>query len=495
MGYHRLWPRRPRGPKGIPPPPLAACLIIFGLLLIFVTLCTVAWRLLCNNEERAFLNQRALNSTWRATHRLLAATIPAQVLPKVFEQVATYLDWSGAAATTEADVTIIFVRFPPLSNTVFPRDAAAAIAHLNSLLALCHTTASRLGVTTLEVTNTDFVGVVGLRGGNGNDGTGSSTSNDASAPAPAPASAHEPTAAVRAGLAIIASLPQEFAALAAVGINTGPVSAGFVGTLRPRFTLIGDTMSTASRMASIARPGRMTVSAATHARITASFETTQRETYVKGSKGATLVFDVAKERVDGGGGVAAQVVADTVAVSDSASVSVEAQAASVLAPLQPASDLSTLFPPLRFTLAGFVDGDAEARFREQRVSRPTYQLLIGLLFLVSSFILINLGEDPKIMWRFYLIIFSIVSLSATLFASVIAPNLFHLQRLATLSLVGSAILAPIASQMFEPIAFASAVLIFLPNHSLTTAQQTAIQIIRPTLVTALQVSGYYTKPS
>jgi adenylate cyclase len=90
---------------------------------------------------------------------------------------------------------------------------------------------------------------------------------------------HHEERAIRAGLTMLDQLSvlrQEYseAIVLGVGVNTGDVVAGYVGTQqRVELTVLGDTVNVSSGLQAIARPNRLVIGPATQAAIVGKFET------------------------------------------------------------------------------------------------------------------------------------------------------------------------------------------------------------------------------
>ena len=76
-----------------------------------------------------------------------------------------------------------------------------------------------------------------------------------------------------------------------IGLHTGPLVAGVIGQQRFLYDLWGDTVNTASRMESKGEPGRVNISATTHALVEPWFECTPRgRVEVKGKGDVEMFF-------------------------------------------------------------------------------------------------------------------------------------------------------------------------------------------------------------
>ena len=77
-----------------------------------------------------------------------------------------------------------------------------------------------------------------------------------------------------------------------VGIHTGPVVAGVVGTRKFAFDVWGDTVNIASRMESSGQIGRVNISAYTYDRIREEYECEYRGKVEAKGKGAVDMYFV-----------------------------------------------------------------------------------------------------------------------------------------------------------------------------------------------------------
>ncbi|MCB0775425.1 MAG: adenylate/guanylate cyclase domain-containing protein, partial [Chitinophagaceae bacterium] len=70
-----------------------------------------------------------------------------------------------------------------------------------------------------------------------------------------------------------------------IGIHTGSVIAGIVGTKKFAYDIWGDTVNTASRMESSGEPGKINISGTTYERVKELFSFTHRGKIAAKNKG------------------------------------------------------------------------------------------------------------------------------------------------------------------------------------------------------------------
>ncbi|MBD2461407.1 response regulator [Oscillatoria sp. FACHB-1407] len=196
------------------------------------------------DQEQAYLKQ--LQEEQEKSERLLLNILPKPIADQLKQQQRTIAD-------NFAEVTVMFadiVNFTELSSRLSPTELVSV---LNTIFSAFDRLAEQHGLEKIKTIGDAYLVVGGL-------------------PIPRPDHVEAIAEMALDMQAAIAAL--DFAELSLnkpltmrIGINTGPVGAGVIGTTKFTYDLWGDTVNTASRMESLGLPGQIQVTAETYERL------------------------------------------------------------------------------------------------------------------------------------------------------------------------------------------------------------------------------------
>lgn len=217
--------------------------------------------------RRGFQANLDLDAERAKTEQLLYNVLP--------QAVAARLRAGETVADAFADVSVIFVDivgFSQLARTLSP---GHLVKTLNRFFSIADECAEQCGVEKVKTIGDAYLAVAGGTASHGHGGE----------------------AALAFGRALIERMEAVAAETAIdlrirVGIHSGPVVGGVVGTNRLAYDYWGDTMNIASRIEGIAEPNGIAVSAATFYQTRAVAEYAPAETIVLKGIGETAVYRV-----------------------------------------------------------------------------------------------------------------------------------------------------------------------------------------------------------
>jgi adenylate cyclase len=212
----------------------------------------------------SFANQRnaaltALRYEQQRSEALLSNVLPNAIVERLKDGTGSIADHVDSASIVFADV----VDFTPLSARLTP---AEVVGTLDQLFSRFDTLVERHGLEKIKTIGDAYMAAAGV---------------------PDPCADHAHRAALlaldmRDAVATSSVAGREGLELR-IGINSGPVTAGVIGTKRFLYDLWGDAVNTASRMESNGTPGEIQITAATYALLKEDFVCTRRGTiHVKG---------------------------------------------------------------------------------------------------------------------------------------------------------------------------------------------------------------------
>lgn len=237
-----------------------------GMLMLTNLFGMIAAYQMDQSARREFLAMRMLGQERERSERLLLNILPASIAERLKSSEASIADHSDAVTVLFADI----VGFTPLSARKTPQ---ALVQMLDRIFTEFDTLAEAHGLEKIKTIGDAYMAAAGL---------------------PERRADHAPAAARMAQgmLEAVARIAVETGEALAVriGLHSGPVVAGVIGTKKFSYDMWGDTVNTASRMESHGVPGAVHCSAATAALLQHGFALTARGAVEVEGKGAMHTF-------------------------------------------------------------------------------------------------------------------------------------------------------------------------------------------------------------
>lgn len=216
------------------------------------------------DQEQAYLKKLA--DEQEKSERLLLNILPKPIAERLKQGESTIAD-------SFAEVTVLFadlVGFTKLSAHLSP---AELVEMLNEIFSAFDELAEKYGLEKIKTIGDAYMVVGGL---------------------PTPSSDHAEAIAEMAldMLTQIAAFPSQpgQALELRIGINTGPVEAGVIGTKKFTYDLWGDTVNTANRMESHGQPGAIQVTVSTYERLKEKYILQERGMIEVKGKGEMMTY-------------------------------------------------------------------------------------------------------------------------------------------------------------------------------------------------------------
>lgn len=227
-----------------------------------------------NLEDLVKQRTSELSAEKATSERLLLNVLPAPIADRLKTGENLIVDRFESVTVMFADIA----GFTALSSRTSPE---ALVTMLNELFSMFDTLAEKHGLEKIKTIGDSYMAVAGV---------------------PRPIADHATAMAhmaleMQAGIEAYARRTGSELTIR-IGLHTGPVVAGVIGTKKFIYDLWGDTVNTASRMESHGVPGRVQVSEATYKLLVAQFELEARGAIDIKGKGEMNTYLLVRQKVD-----------------------------------------------------------------------------------------------------------------------------------------------------------------------------------------------------